>query len=348
MNDFAKLRRLGLLSSVSLVAMLGACGDDEKKTDATDATETSETAQETVQETVHETVEETTAETAEETTEETVQDTTPDSAGPTFATLTFSIDDSANKTFDASDLLAWKGSFKYTAATNVLEFDGAWGGPYPLLYDDGPAPGGHERDGATAGDSIWTTVVKVATPTVEQTFEYGAAYGDGGANWIWNGDGNGKVIVPAGSTAQIDAVGMAIAKHGTIDLMLGIDVSGDGANLDATFQGVAYTDVKVKGSAWGWGEIAMSDDGTKGDTTAGDGKYTFVLSENLGKHDGLLLPGVDAQFVFVLGGVEYKVAGAPSRAGVKAYTKAQGAAVWTEVTVANMPDGDKNTFVVIP
>lgn len=272
-------------------------------------------------------------------------DTTPDSAGGTFATLTFSIDDSANKTYDATDLLQWKGSFKWNAETNVLEFDGAWGGPYPLLYDDGPAPGGHEADGATAGDNIWTTAVLIATPETDLELEYGAAYGEGGANWIWTGP-NGKVTVPAGSTDTIAATGLVIAPQGTVDLVLTIDVSGDGANLDPLFQGTAYTDVKVKGSAWGWAEKALVDDGTKGDETSGDGIYTFRLSDNLGKHDGLLKRGDMPQFVFVLGGVEYKAGGAPPTTGVAAWLSDGTTTI--EIAVANMPEGDKNTFVAVP
>src|SRR5690606_21565185 len=46
-----------------------------------------------------------------------------------FATLTFEIDDSANKTYDGSDGLAWKGSFSYDDKTNTLTHDPAWGGP---------------------------------------------------------------------------------------------------------------------------------------------------------------------------------------------------------------------------
>jgi len=135
-------------------------------------------------------------------------------------------------------------------------------------------------------------------------FEYGAQRG--GGSWIWVG-GNGKFTVPAGALAPIVATGLVIAPFGTVDFRLEIDVSGDGANLNALFQGLDYSGkVKVKGSAWGWSEIALSDDGMKGDSTADDGVYTFVLSENIGKHDGLLKLGAMPEFIFVLDGVEYK------------------------------------------
>ncbi len=340
-------RHIGLLSALGLTVALGACGDDkddpETRVDA-EVTPDSETTPDA------ETVEETTpdAETVEETTPdaETVEETTPDAetVETNFATLTFSIDDSANRTFEASDELQWKGSFNYDAATNVVAFDAAWGGPFPLLYDDGPAPAGHEKPGATAGDSIWTTVVKVASPAADQAFEYGAAYGAGGASWIWVGT-NGSLTVPAGSTAQIDAPGLVIAPHGTVDLLLTIDVGDDGAALDPLFQGLAYTDVKVKGSAWGWVEVAMTDDGTKGDATAADGIYTFRLSDNLGKHDGLLKPGVPAEFVFVLGGVEYKVEGAPPATGVTAWLVSGDDTV--EADIGNL-ESNGNTYVEVP
>jgi len=150
-------------------------------------------------------------------------------------------------------------------------------------------------------------------------FEYGAQRG--GGSWIWVG-GNGKFTVPAGALAPIVATGLVIAPFGTVDFRLEIDVSGDGANLNALFQGLDYSGkVKVKGSAWGWSEIALSDDGMKGDSTADDGVYTFVLSENIGKHDGLLKLGAMPEFIFVLDGVEYKNTDAEgAQEGVNAYS----------------------------
>lgn len=327
MSNF--MRRMGLASGLGMLVMLGACGDDEKKpTDTSDTTDTTDTA-----------------DTSPDTEPDTEPDTTPDTVEPTFATLTFTIDDSANKTYDASDKLAWKGSFSWDETTNVVTFDGSWGGPFPLLYDDGPAPGGNEKPGAVAGDGIWTTVVQVATPATDLTLEYGAAWGDGANNWIWQGT-NGTVTVPAGSTAQIDAVGLTIAPHGTIDLKLTIDVSNQGANLSSLFQGVDYTDVKVKSSAWGWAELALVDNGEDGDDTAGDKVYTLLLSENLTKHGGLLKPGDKPQFVFVLGGTEYKQDGAPPTAGVMAYF--DDGTTMVEAEVMNMAEGDKNTYVEVP
>ncbi len=299
-----------------------------------DAEITVETVGETTAETV-ETVGETTVETVGETTVETVEETTAETVGETtYATLTFSIDDRANKTFDAGDKLAWKGSFGYAADTNVLEFDASWSGPFPLLYDDGPAPAGHERNGETAGDGLWTVTVQVPT-LVEHYFEYGAAYGDGGTIWIWRG-ANGSVVVPAGSEGQFDAIGWVIPRHGTIDLRLEIDVSDAGARLDALYQGIDFTgEVKVKGSAWEWAEIALNDDGSEGDTTADDGIYTFVRSNQLGKHDGLLEVGAQTEFMFVLGGVEYKDSSNQAvLGGISAYSDYAGAGAGACVLMA--------------
>ncbi len=328
MSNF--MRRMGLASSLGMLVMLGACGDDdEKPTDTTDTTDVSET----------------TPDVQPDVTPDVTPDVEPDTVTPTYATLTFSIDDSANKTFDATDKLQWKGSFAWNEDTNVVTLDTAWGGPFPMLYDDGPPPTGSEKPGAVANDGIWTTAVMVATPAADLTLEYGAAYGEGAANWIWTGT-NGTVTVPAGSTGQVDAVGLTIAAHGTIDLLFSIDVSNQGANLAALFQGSTYTDVKVKSSAWGWAEIALVDDGTKGDATAADGKYTFRLSDNLTKHAGLVKPGDMPQFVFVLGGVEYKEDGAPPADGVTAWVSDGTTNVVLEID--NMAEGDKNTFVTVP
>lgn len=313
------------MAAGALVLAAGCGDDDPKPTTDTSVTDTSTDATDT-----------STTDTEDPT------DTESDTTGPgTFATLVFTITDT-NQTYDASDGLAWKGSFAYDADTNIAAFDGSWGGPFPMLRDDGM-----EGD-AVADDGVWTASVLVATPEEDLTFEYGAIRGsvDGSDGaWIWIGD-NGTVTVPADETGTVTATGLVIPAHGTIDLMLTIDVSNDGANLDPLFQGSGYTDVKVKGSAWGWVEVVMVDDGTMGDETAADGIYTFKLSENLAKHDGLLLPGAVAQFVFVLDGVEYKADGAPPATGVTAALDFGDGFV--AATIENQPEGDKNTFVSVP
>ena len=263
--------------------------------------------------------------------------------------VNFTIDDTANQTYTTADGLAWKGSFGFNSATRLLTFDGAWGGPYVMLYDDGPwTSGGHEPEGATAGDSLWGVTVWVSN-SATRDFEYGAISGSvngSDASWIWVGS-NGTFHVTAGSSTPIDAPGLVIPAFGTIDLQLTIDISSNGANLDPAFAGADYTgQVTVKGSAWGWNEVALVDDGTKGDTTAGDGIYTFVLSENLGLHDGLLYSGDTPEFIFVLGGVEYTSAGTAVSTGVNALVNSGSG--WSTVPVETLSSGSLALFVTVP
>lgn len=269
--------------------------------------------------------------------------------------LNFSIDDSANKVYTTADGLAWKGSFKYNKDTRVVEKDPSWGGPFALLWDDGPwNMGGHEPAGAVAGDNKWGIAMFVAPGAMPIEFEYGAirkSVNGSDGEWIWNvPGGNGKFSVAPGASADINAVGMALPAFGTTDVRLTIDTSTLAPGFEAF---MPANGVKVKSSAWGWSEQTMVDDGTKGDVTAADGVFTMVLSEfvgegkPLGRLVGLLKTGDEAQFVFVLGGVEYKVAGSPPTQGVAVAVKPQGGA-FTDVNVDNKPDGDRNTFFVVP
>ena len=196
-------------------------------------------------------------------------------------------------------------------------------------------------------------------PTCSQYFieavqKYGAIRGSTNGSdgqWIWNvPGGNGKFTVAVGASADITATGMALPAFGTTDLRLTINTTTLAPGFEAF---MPANGVKVKSSAWGWSEQTMVDDGTKGDVMAADGIFTMVLSEfvgegkPLGRLVGLLKTGDEAQFVFVLGGVEYKVAGTPPTQGVAVAVKPQGGA-FTDVAVDNKPDGDKNTFVVVP
>lgn len=272
----------------------------------------------------------------------------PDAGGGGFeqpantVALNFTIDDSANKTYTQGEL-RWKGSFQYDAATRIMTHDPSWAGgdstKYPVLYDDGPwNMGGHEPAGSTAGDNIWGITTFFAKPDMATNFEYGAE--DGNAGWIWIGP-NGTFVVQPTSTS-IDVPGLVIPAFGTIDLRLTIDTS----TLAGGFDFMAGDDLTVKGSAWGWSEVDLTQTGT----TA---IYEFVLSENVGAgtprvHSGLLASGGEAQFVFVIGGVEYKVGGTPPTTGVDAYLKIPPSTTWTPVAIQNKPDGDRNTYVAVP
>ena len=266
------------------------------------------------------------------------------------AAINFSIDDTANQTYTKADGLAWKGSFSYDASTRILTRDGAWRGPFVLLWDDGPwTEGGHEPEGAIADDHIWGVAVFIATPSADEVLEYGAIRGsvDGSdGDWIWIGT-NGRLTVPAGQTDALTAVGLTVRPFGSTDLRLVIDTG----NLDAAFSGFDPADgVRVKGSAWGWREIDIPDDGTKGDETSGDGRFTFVLDEQVGEgtdfpHAGLLQSGDQAEFIFVLDAVEYKVGGTASIQGVTAGTRVPPLS-WSAATIEINASG--TSFVTAP
>jgi hypothetical protein len=233
---------------------------------------------------------------------------------PDAVLINFSVDDSANKTYDASDGLAWKGSLSFDATTRELSYDASWGGPFAVLHDDGPrAQGGHEPSGATAGDGIWGITAWADPLGAPFTIEYGAIRGsiDGSdGEWIWIGN-NGSVLVEAESE-EVTATGLTIPAFGTIDIRWELDLP----NIDPSFEDwTSVSTVEVRTSVLGYREISMVDDGTAGDETAGDNIYTMVLSENLGKHEGLRKLGEGVEFIFVLDGVEYRVGGQASGVG---------------------------------
>lgn len=279
---------------------------------------------------------------------------TPDSGVVTdagFIRLNFSIDDSANRTYTSTDGLAWKGSMTYDSATNIVTRNPGWTGPFPLLHDDGPwDQGGHEPAGATAGDNIWGTSILFAVPSENAAFEYGAIRGSvngSDGQWIWQGP-NGTFTVNAGQTTDVTATGLTIAAFGDIDLRLSIDTSSLAAGFEEFDPANGIT---VKGSAWGWEEVGCVDDGTNGDVESGDGIYTFVLGENVGPgtsrpHAGLLNSGNQPEFIFVLGGVEYKVGGAGATVGVTAETQAPDDD-WVEATVEVL-SSNNNTYITVP
>ena len=247
-----------------------------------------------------------------------------DGAGGSFVWLTFDVDDSANQTFGDGDI-RWTGSFTWDSTTNAVTYATSWlptDGPFPPLYDDGPlSKGGHEREGATAGDHIFSTAVKFATDA-DTTFEYGAL--NELDHWMWVGP-NGKLTVQKGATGTIAVPGMALKKFGPVDLKLVLDTKA----LAAAFSkwSIANNKFFVKGSMNQWTPVQLLDDGKKGDDAAGDGKLTFVLKQNLGKHDGGVSVGDEVQFIFVAttgdalpeDGQEYKGATQAQTEGVAAW-----------------------------
>lgn len=247
------------------------------------------------------------------------------------AALRFRVDDSANRTYQDGQM-KWTGSFRWDAATNTIAYATSWlptDGPYPPLYDDGPwSAGGHEPEGATAGDHVFECEVWFLAEE-DTTFEYGAL--NEFDRWIWVGP-NGVVSVPKGSTDTIEVPGLTLPAFGDVDLKVTLDLKA----LHADFSDIVPYDpqtglgyrIYLKSSANSWTPVELLDDGQRGDDAAGDGVFTYMQSSNLGPHDGLLAEGQHAQFVFVFAmegvepddGLEYKVENHCALEGVRAFS----------------------------
>jgi hypothetical protein len=178
--------------------------------------------------------------------------------------------------------------------------------------------------------------------------EYGAeavaSPTDTAGGWIWRGT-NGMITIPANSGEAVNATGLTVPAWGTTDFRLTIDTS----TLAGGFTYTAGQPLKVKGSAWGWSEIDLAA------VTGQAGVYEFLLGPNVGagtprKHSGKLNTGDKPEFVFTINNVEYKVGGAASAGGVKAYVKAANAATWTEVTIMTYTGegANGNTYITSP
>ncbi|MBN1946111.1 MAG: IPT/TIG domain-containing protein [Bradymonadales bacterium] len=237
-----------------------------------------------------------------------------------YASLTFTVDDSANQTYTDGQM-EWNASLTYDADTNIVLFSSSWlptQGPFPPLYDDGPYDlGGHEALGATAGDHVFSVeVFFLAEETT--TFEYGLI--NELDYWIWVGP-NGQVTVQQGEIGTVVADGMTFTSFGDIDLRVTLNI----AELHASYADFdpANDALYVKGSMISWRPVQLLDNGERGDATADDGIFTMTLSEYEGDHDGLLNLEQEAQFVFVFysaEGIEYKVGGNAVTDGVAAYS----------------------------
>jgi hypothetical protein len=238
-----------------------------------------------------------------------------------FVNLTFSVDDTANKTY-GDDELIWTGSFSWDEATNVLTYATSWlpeEGPYPSLKDDGPqSAGGHEPEGSEAGDHVFGASVCYKA-SEDKLFDYGVLNDE--LRWIWIGP-NGQIEVKAQSEGIIDVPGFTLSEHGELDFKALLDLGA----LHSDFEGVTLETHKVyvKGTMNSWTPVQLLDNGELGDEVAGDGILTYQHSLFLGPHDGLLNPGQEAQFVFVFAmegigaddGMEYKIEGDASLNGV--------------------------------
>ena len=278
------------------------------------------------------------------------------------ARITFFVDDRANQTFADGDM-TWTGSWAWNAEDNTMVFSAAWlptDGPYPLLYDDGPVrDGGHEMEGAEAGDHIFSTEVYFKAEEATE-FSYGVLNELG--FWMWEGP-NGFLEIPAGSVETYVSPGLTLKPFGDIDLKLTVDIG----KVNPGFSFIEEWDevnVFVKGSMNMWTPLQILDAGpdiNKGDDAAGDGIYTFVQGKNLGKHTGLLLDGQHAQFTFVFGKPEDDIATASeykiltegvqkgATEGIKAWLSCDGGANWTETEIIWEEDSwgsTENTTVI--
>jgi hypothetical protein len=338
------------LASLSMCVVACSSSDDAVTPEDTGVDSTTDTAGDTATETAPETsIDETSVDSSSD-----GSDTETDTGGfpqPSgTVAVSFVVDDSANAVYGDGDL-AWKASMKYDATTRKITRDPTWAGPFAPLFDDGPwTAGGHEPIGATAHDHVWGVTV-FATPPASgsDAYEYGLEddvyQTKCGNGWIWSG-ANGTFTVAAGATAPITATGTTFAKFGTTDLQIVLDTAAVTGTWDKS-------KISLKGSAWVWSEVELKDDGTKGDVTAGDGKFTFDFSyyvPSLGTqfpHTGLAKSGDKPSFVFVLGTKEYKDASGNSLStGVSAGTKAAGASSFTAATI--MLGSDKSSYVTVP
>ena len=274
------------------------------------------------------------------------------SAPPTFkqpvgtVAVNFSIDDTANKIYTQpakgpSDL-QWKGAMIYDPATNKVSMDATWGGPFAALYDDGPwTSGGHEPDGATAGDHIFGLTVFVTPPAsgAGDTYAYGLQDGSivtgavvtNANGWIWKGD-NGSFTVAPGATAAIKADGLTLKKFGSTDVQFAVDTS----KVTGTYDTSVMT---IKSSGWGWSEVKIP-------ASKSTAMSQFVGAGNAIGHAGLLNTGDKPEFIVVFNGKEYRdTAGACNLAGVSVGTKSSGS-TYAPATVSLA--GNKNCTFTVP
>jgi hypothetical protein len=151
------------------------------------------------------------------------------------ADVTLTVDDRNNKTKTA---IKFKGQFNNWADVSA--------------FDDGT------NGDATANDNIWS--LKVAG-VADGTYEWGATDQDGA--WLTTGSPNYKFYVASGAvTGQMEIV---------------IPKSKPTHPVIFTIRDLSKkeTSIKLKGSMFSWSAKDMFDNGTNGDTTAGDNVWTL-------------------------------------------------------------------------
>jgi len=230
--------------------------------------------------------------------------------GPT-VTLRFQVDDTANNSVGAIS----------GAAFEWNDFDRS-GGDRPVLTND--------------GSGLWTYTEDIPIPDSDTTYNFGAnlstpAPGTGFSDWIWAYDSRdlGSYTVPAdaqdGDVIDIEgpdgSPALTIPEFGDWDVRLTVDTN-DLATNDPAFDPSGGVDVKLSRAAFF--ANFLQDDGNLGDETAGDGIYTFVLSEQIANAPadtplqaaGLLAPGDPMEFIWRFSATEYKIDGVAQTQGV--------------------------------
>lgn len=152
-------------------------------------------------------------------------------------TVTLKVDDSANKDKTA---IKFKGQFNDWADVDA--------------YDDGT------NGDAVAGDNIWSLAIQVAN---DGTYEWGSTDQDGA--WLTPGVPNYTFTVDSGEVTGQTTI--TIEPFGTMHPV----------KFTVVDDTKTETEIKIKGSMFGWADRLMYDDGTNGDETAGDNIWTLEV-----------------------------------------------------------------------
>lgn len=142
-----------------------------------------------------------------------------------------------------------------------------------VMYDDGT------NGDITPGDFIWTIIL----PQVEEgDHEWGAVNQDDA--WLIAGP-NPSFNISGGTVTGQTSYVIPFVEEVVINQVFIVD-NQNAAN-------VPFTLVQYKGTLTGWATIDMYDDGTHGDETAGDHKWSVTINDTVpvGDHEWGSRPG---------------------------------------------------------
>lgn len=185
------------------------------------------------------------------------------------ADVTLKVDDRNNKTKTA---IKFKGQFNNWADVSA--------------YDDGT------NGDVTANDNIWSLKVTGVAPG---TYEWGATDQDGA--WLTPGVPNYQFTVNQGSVS------------GQTEIIIPKNKPTHSVVFTVRDLAKKETGIKLKGSMFGWSAKDMFDNGTNGDTTAGDNVWTLKTDVEEGSWSwgienecGWKLVGPNRDFTVAVGG----------------------------------------------